>query len=106
MGVVWCETTSEAAAKLGYSNFFSETKDDGGCGMVSTLASRLPIIRFPASLIAFLSLMDTIAWQKETLEWVNYAYFKVYNHLLAPRLAVKGRLAMILLVAVIWASAW
>ena len=50
--------------------------------------------------------MDTIAWQRETLQWANYAYVKLYNHLLAPRLAVKGRLAMILLVAVIWASAW
>ncbi|ETN41775.1 uncharacterized protein HMPREF1541_03712 [Cyphellophora europaea CBS 101466] len=46
--------------------------------------------------------MDSIAWQKDSLDWAHYAY----AHLLAPRLEVKGRMAMFLLLAVIWASAW
>lgn len=50
--------------------------------------------------------MDSISWQRETLDWAQYAYTKLYHHLLAPRLAVKGRMAMFLLLAVIWASAW
>lgn len=51
-------------------------------------------------------LMDAISWQKESLDWANYVYVKLYQHLLAPRLAVKGRMATIILLAVIWASAW
>lgn len=50
--------------------------------------------------------MDATSWQRESLDWANYVCIKLYQHLLAPRLAVKGRMAMILLLAVIWASAW
>lgn len=46
--------------------------------------------------------MEHIDWQKDSLDWVNYAY----RGFVAPQLEVKGRMAMLLLLAVIWASAW
>lgn len=45
--------------------------------------------------------MDKSRWQQESFHWATYAY-----HLLAPRVNVQGRMALLLLVAVIWAFAW
>lgn len=82
-------------------------QDVGGCGTGLDLANSPTTHSFAAGLLYLSSvLMESISWQTETLEWASYAYFKLYDHLLAPRLAVKGRLAMILLLAVIWASTW
>ncbi|EXJ88102.1 hypothetical protein A1O1_05030 [Capronia coronata CBS 617.96] len=45
--------------------------------------------------------MDSSRWHQEPFDWASHAY-----HLLAPRVNVKGRMALVLLVAVIWAFSW
>ena len=60
---------------------------------VSHLHQRMPAIP--------LLWMDTSRWQQESFDWATYAY-----QLLAPRVNVKGRMALLLLVAVIWAFGW
>jgi hypothetical protein len=46
--------------------------------------------------------MESGKWRQESLEWVDYAY----QHLLAPQVNVKGRMAIIVLAAVVWAFGW
>ncbi|KAI1610167.1 hypothetical protein EDD36DRAFT_317369 [Exophiala viscosa] len=45
--------------------------------------------------------MDSSRWHTEPFDWASYAY-----QLLAPRVHVKGRMALLMLLAVIWAFAW
>ena len=45
--------------------------------------------------------MDSTRWHQEPLDWATYAY-----HLVAPRVNVRGRMALVLLFAVIWAFSW
>lgn len=63
--------------------------------LLSTLRQRMPAIPIP------LLWMDSARWPREGFDWALYAY-----HLLAPRVNVKGRMALLLLVAVIWAFGW
>lgn len=44
--------------------------------------------------------MESSRWHQQPLEWATYA------NLLAPQVNVRGRMALILLVAVIWAFSW
>lgn len=60
-----------------------------------TLRQRMPAIPIP------LLWMDSARWPREGFDWALYAY-----HLLAPRVNVKGRMALLLLVAVMWAFGW
>ena len=46
--------------------------------------------------------MDSTQWQTYSLAWARYAY----QQTLQPRLNVKGRMAVVVLCAVIWAFAW
>ncbi|KPI38989.1 uncharacterized protein AB675_4661 [Cyphellophora attinorum] len=46
--------------------------------------------------------MDSLDWQRDSVDWVNYAY----RGFIAPRLEVTGRMAMLVLAAVVWAFAW
>ena len=63
--------------------------------LLLTLRQRMPAIPIP-----FLW-MDSSRWPQEGFDWAAYAY-----HLLAPKVNVKGRMALFLLVAVIWAFGW
>ena len=45
--------------------------------------------------------MESKVWQGEPMHWAASAY-----HQLAPRVNVKGRMALILLLAVVWAFGW
>lgn len=45
--------------------------------------------------------MDSSRWHAEPIDWATYAY-----ELLAPRVNVQGRMALLLLLAVIWAFSW
>ncbi|KIY01970.1 uncharacterized protein Z520_02108 [Fonsecaea multimorphosa CBS 102226] len=45
--------------------------------------------------------MDSSRWHQEPLDWAAHAY-----QLLAPQINVKGRMALLLLLAVIWAFSW
>lgn len=60
-----------------------------------TLRQRMPAIPIP------LLWMDSARWQREGFDWAVYAY-----HLLAPRVNVKGRMALLQLAAVLWAFGW
>lgn len=53
--------------------------------------------------ISYYPWMEHIDWQKNSLD---RAFQYIYASFLAPRLEVRGRMAMFLLLAVIWASAW
>ena len=46
--------------------------------------------------------MESSGWHQESLDWANYAY----QHLLAPQVNVKGRMAIVVLAAVVWAFGW
>lgn len=63
--------------------------------LLLTLRQRMPAIPIP------LLWMDSARWPREGFDWALYAY-----HLLAPRVNVKGRMALLLLFAVIWAFGW
>ncbi|KAJ8999792.1 hypothetical protein HRR94_005488 [Exophiala dermatitidis] len=45
--------------------------------------------------------MDSSRWHQEPFDWASQAY-----QLLAPRVNVKGRMALVMLLAVIWAFSW
>ncbi|KIX02941.1 uncharacterized protein Z518_06491 [Rhinocladiella mackenziei CBS 650.93] len=45
--------------------------------------------------------MDSSRWHLEPVDWAAYAY-----HLVAPRVNVKGRMALLMLLAVFWAFSW
>ncbi|RMD45066.1 hypothetical protein DV735_g198, partial [Chaetothyriales sp. CBS 134920] len=46
--------------------------------------------------------MAPSAWHHDSLHWAGY----VYQHLLAPQVKVQGRIAIIVLCAVVWAFGW
>ena len=46
--------------------------------------------------------MESSGWRHNSLDWAQYAY----EQLLEPRLNVKGRMAVVFLVAFLWAITW
>jgi hypothetical protein len=47
--------------------------------------------------------MDSTRWQSEPLGWASYS--SIYN-LIAPQVSVRGRMALVLFIAVAWAVSW